>query len=83
MPEGEDEELRARDRDAGDAPAPEFGIRPATIALVTRNGRVRPEVVGPHPHPLLVSCSAAAAKKGKRARLCGCPPCWAAFDAEP
>lgn len=83
MPEGEDDTRRSRDRDCGDAPNPEFGIMPAVMALVTRDGRARPEVVGPHPHPLLVPCSAAAAKRGKRARLCGCPPCRAAFDDEP
>jgi hypothetical protein len=52
----------------------------ATVCLVKRGGRVRPEIAGTHAHPMLVVCSAEAAKKGKRARLCGCPECFAAMD---
>lgn len=52
------------------------------VCLVDRDGLIRPEVTGPHPHPLLVVCSESAAKRGKRARVCGCPECWEAFDGE-
>lgn len=52
----------------------------AHMAFVTRDGRARLEIVGPHPHPMLVPCSERAWKDGKRGRLCGCPECHAAFD---
>ncbi len=52
----------------------------AAICLVRRNGLVRPEVTGDHPHPLLVVCSEEKARRGKRARVCACPECWKAMD---
>lgn len=80
MTEGAYGQEGVRPRDDGDKPDPKFAVMPATMAMIRRGDRTRLEVMGPHPHPLLVPTSAEAAKMGKRARLCACPPCRKAFD---
>lgn len=68
---------RLRPDDEMDAPMVLMGV----CAWVKRDGRVRLELVGDHPHPMLVRCTEKAWLRGKRARLCNCPPCREAYDS--